>query len=159
MFMTETLENPFGPDTPDRHNEFDDLMAGKMISSSILIDSVNQFAHLVQQALETQGLPGFHIFTTQESHVVLESVATESAVFAHFLLVSSLRLVYLYGDVFAQIHPRVCHPVIFLIAKPLHFVCAFFFPPQNLIVYYDSTAVQGANPLDFVVSPFTLFAN
>ena len=97
--MTETLENPFGPDTPDRHNEFDDLMAGKMISSSILIDSVNQFAHLVQQALETQGLPGFHIFTTQESHVVLESVATESAVLAHFLLASSHPIFEMRDDV------------------------------------------------------------
>lgn len=46
----------------------------------------------------------------------------------------------MYCNILAQIHPTACHPVIFLLGRPLHFVCAFYFAPQNLIVHFDSLA-------------------
>ena len=46
-------------------------------------------------------------------------------------------------NVLAQVHPKVCQPVIFLIAKPNHFTCAFYFPARNSMIYYDSTLEPG----------------
>ena len=83
FFLAETLVNPFGADAPVQHQDFADLLAGKMISSS-----VNHFAFHVIEALEIKGLPGFHIFSPQESKAALESFDSPSAVVSPFLLVS-----------------------------------------------------------------------
>lgn len=56
-----------------------------------------------------------------------------------------------YYNVLAQIHPTACHPVIFILGRPVHFVCAFYFAPQNLIVHFDSLGKPDAKALDVVV--------
>ena len=88
FFLAETLVNPFGVDAPIQQKDFADLLAGNMISSSILSTAVNHFAFHVIEALEIKGLPGFHIFSPQESKAALDSFDSPSAVVAPFLLVS-----------------------------------------------------------------------
>ena len=63
-----------------------------MISSSILNEAVTQFASRVSKALEIQGLPGFHIISTQETEAILQSFESVSSVGFTFLLVSQIAL-------------------------------------------------------------------
>lgn len=92
IFFSDSVENPFGADAPRGRLEFDELIAGNMISSSILNEAVTQFASRVSEALEIQeGLPGFHIYSTQETEAILESFSTSSVGFT-FLLVSQNAL-------------------------------------------------------------------
>jgi hypothetical protein len=93
FLLAETLENPFGADAPIYHKDFNDLIAGNMISSSILSDAVSYFTLQVMEALEIQGLPGFHIFSPQESQSALDSFDSPGAVVARFLLVSLQYLI------------------------------------------------------------------
>ena len=91
IFFSDSVENPFGPDLLVGQREFNELIAGNMISSSILNEAVTQFASRVSKALEIQGLPGFHIYSTQETEAILESFSTSSVGFT-FLLVSQNAL-------------------------------------------------------------------
>lgn len=91
IFFSDSVENPFGPDVPRGRLEFDELIAGNMISSSILNEAVTQFASRVSEALEIQDFPGFHIYSTQETEAILESFSTSSVGFT-FLLVSQNAL-------------------------------------------------------------------
>ena len=92
IFFSDSVENPFGPDLLVGQREFNELIAGNMISSSILNEAVTQFASRVSKALEIQGLPGFHIFSTQETEAILDSFESASSVGFTFLLVSQIAL-------------------------------------------------------------------
>ena len=92
IFFSDSVENPFGPDLLVGQREFNELIAGNMISSSILNEAVTQFASRVSKALEIQGLPGFHIISTQETEAILQSFESVSSVGFTFLLVSQIAL-------------------------------------------------------------------